>query len=70
MSTITAKVFKSGNSKALRLPSSLKVKAKAYTVTPTGTGFLLTDPAEEARRSKALKKLMSLKPLDYDLPRP
>ncbi len=29
MSTITAKVFKSGNSKALRLLSSLKVKAKA-----------------------------------------
>lgn len=70
MSTITAKVFESGNSKALRLPVSLKVRAKAFTVTPTGTGFLLTDPAEEARRSKALRKLMSLKPLDHDLPRP
>lgn len=57
MSPITAKVFKAGNSKALRLPSALKLTATSYEVTPTATGFLVTDPAAEVRRLKALKAL-------------
>lgn len=57
MSPITAKVFQAGNSKALRLPSALRITAKSYEVTPTATGFLVTDPAAEARRLKALKAL-------------
>ena len=57
MSIITAKVFKAGNSKALRLPSTLKLTSKSYDVTPTATGFLITDRAAEARRLKALKAL-------------
>ena len=58
MSTaITAKVFKAGNSKALRLPRGLDVKAKSYEVTPTATGFMITDPKAEARRLKALQAL-------------
>jgi antitoxin VapB len=57
MSTITAKVFKAGNSRALRLPASLKLKAKSYQVTPTATGFVATDPAVEAKRLKALRAL-------------
>ena len=57
MSTVTAKVFRSGNSKALRLPKALKVTAKSYEVTPTATGFIVTDPAAEARRLKALRAL-------------
>lgn len=54
MGPITAKVFKAGNSKALRPPRSLDVKAKAHEVTPTATGFTLTDPKAEARRLKAV----------------
>jgi virulence-associated protein VagC len=54
---ITAKVFKSGNSQALRLPRALKLKAKSYHITPTDGGFQATDPAAEARRLKALRKL-------------
>ncbi|MGH8019053.1 MAG: hypothetical protein ACREIA_12315 [Opitutaceae bacterium] len=57
MDSITAKVFRAGNSKALRLPRALKVKAKAYQVSPTATGFVATDPAAEARRAKALRAL-------------
>ena len=57
MSAITAKVFMAGNSQALRLPSSLHIKAKSYQVTPTATGFVATDPSAEARRLKALKAL-------------
>ena len=62
MTTITAKVFKAGNSKALRLPSGLKVRAKAYEVTPTDSGFMLTDPRAEARRLKALRALWGSAP--------
>lgn len=62
MSTITGKVFQAGNSKALRLPQGLKVKAKSYVLTPTATGFVATDPAAEARRLKALQALWGSAP--------
>jgi antitoxin VapB len=54
---MTAKVFKSGNSQALRLPRALKLKAKVFQLTQTDGGFVATDPAAEARRLKALRKL-------------
>ena len=60
--TITAKVFKAGNSKALRLHRGLDVKAKSYEVTPTATGFMITDPKAEARRLKALQALRGSAP--------
>lgn len=62
MSPIVAKVFQAGNSKALRLPRGLDVRAKSYEVTPTATGFVITDPAAEARRLKALKSLRGSAP--------
>ncbi|HKB57020.1 MAG TPA: hypothetical protein VKC51_05460 [Lacunisphaera sp.] len=70
MSTITAKIFQSGNSKALRLPRQLNVSAKAYELTPTPDGFLVTDPAARARRQRALKKLLRQPPLRAEWPRP
>ncbi len=70
MSAITAKVFKAGNSKALRLPRALDVKAKIYEVTPLPDGFMVTDPAAKARRLKALRKLRALRPMHDDWPRP
>jgi antitoxin VapB len=60
--TVTAKVFKAGNSKALRLPRGLDVKAKSYEVTPTATGFMVVDPKAEARRLKALQALWGSAP--------
>ena len=60
--TITAKVFKAGNSKALRLPRGLDVRAKSYEVTPTATGFMITDPKAEGRRLKALQALRGSAP--------
>lgn len=60
--TITAKVFKAGNSKALRLPRGLAVKAKSYEVTPTASGFIIVDPKAEARRLKALQALWGSAP--------
>jgi virulence-associated protein VagC len=65
MTPIIAKVFQAGNSKALRLPRSLKVKVKSYHITPSGAGgFIVTDPAAEARRLKALQALRGSAP-DY-----
>ncbi len=43
MSAITANVFRAGNSKALRLPCALDVKAKTYEITPTPDGFLMDE---------------------------
>lgn len=62
MGTITAKVFKAGNSKALRLPRELKITAKAYHLTPTASGFVAVDPALEAKRLKALQALWGSAP--------
>ncbi len=57
MSSLTAKVFKAGNSQALRLPKSLNVTASTLVITPTDGGFIVTDPAAAARRRRALRKL-------------
>jgi hypothetical protein len=70
MSVFSAKVFKAGNSQAGRLPSSLKIKAKAFVVTEMNGGLFLADPVELARRDRALKKLLSLPPLGHELERP
>lgn len=70
MSAITAKVFQAGNSKALRLPRSLAVKAKAYEVTPMPDGFMMVDPAAKARRLKALRKLRAFSPMNQEWVRP
>jgi virulence-associated protein VagC len=70
MSAITAKVFQAGNSKALRLPRSLDIKAKTYEVTPIPDGFMVVDPAAKARRLKALRKLRALAPIQEEWLRP
>lgn len=70
MAAITAKVFQAGNSKALRLPRSLAVKATTYEITPMPDGFMVVDPAAKARRLKALRKLQALTPLQEDWARP
>ena len=51
-----------GNSKALRLPRELKVKMKTYHITPVGSGFVVTNPAAEAKRLKALQALWGSAP--------
>jgi len=63
----TGKVFKSGNSAALRLPASLQVAVgKSYVLTPTPSGFVATDPSDLARRRKALAALYGSTP-DFPL---
>lgn len=54
----TGKVFKSGNSAALRLPAGLQVPVgKTFTLTPTASGFVASDPVDLAKRRKALAAL-------------
>lgn len=57
MSVITAKVFKSGNSQAIRLPKALRLRTKTVQIEKTQRGLLILDPKAEAKRVQALSKL-------------
>jgi antitoxin VapB len=67
MPTITAKVFKSGNSQAIRLPKAWRLSTRTVQIEKTGRGLLILDPAAEAKRVKALAKLYGSCP---DFPKP
>jgi hypothetical protein len=55
---LVAKVFKSGNSQAIRIPGGVALKAKSYLIEPNNRGGIdLIDAAVEARRLKALREL-------------
>jgi hypothetical protein len=52
------RVFKSGNSAALRLPAGLHVPVgRTFTLTPTASGFVASDPVDLAKRRKAMAAL-------------
>ena len=57
MSTVTAKVFTSGNSQAIRLPKALRLRTKTVQIEKTRRGLLILDPKAEAKRVLALSKL-------------
>ena len=57
MAATTARVFKSGNSQAVRLPKAFRLSAKTVQVEKTGGGLLIFDPRAEARRVRELGKL-------------
>jgi antitoxin VapB len=57
MPTITAKVFKSGNSQAIRLPKAWRFHTPTVQIEKTGRGLLVLDPKAEARRVRAFAKL-------------
>jgi virulence-associated protein VagC len=57
MLTITAKVFKSGNSQAVRLPKAWRMSTTTVQIEKTGRGLLILDPKAEAKRVKALARL-------------
>lgn len=50
MALIIAKVFKSGNSQAIRLPRPLRVRTKTVQIEQTARGLLILDPKAEVRR--------------------
>ena len=52
-----AKVFKSGNSQAIRLPRAFRLKSAVVTLEKTPQGLLVRDDDETARRSKLFAKL-------------
>ena len=67
VSTPMGKVFKSGNSAALRLPAGLGVPiGKTFVLTPTPSGFVATNPDDLARRRKGLAALYGSTP-DFPL---
>lgn len=62
MPTFTAKVFRSGNSQAVRLPKAWRLSTPTVQIEKTGRGLLLLDPKAEAKRVKALAKLYGSAP--------
>ena len=57
MRTITARVFTSGNSQALRLSKAFRIRGRTMEMSTIPGGFMAVDPAEIARRRRALKRL-------------
>ena len=57
MTTATAKVFRSGNSQALRLPKAFRLSADTVTLVKTPDGFVARDEKAQARRLKAFAAL-------------
>ena len=57
MQTIIARVFKSGNSQAIRLPKAWRLATTTVQIEKTGRGMIILDPKAEAKRLKALARL-------------
>ena len=53
----TAKVFKSGNSQALRLPKAFRLSSGTVQLTKRPDGFLVRDEKAHARRLRAFMAL-------------
>jgi len=57
MPIVTTKVFKSGNSQAIRLPKAWRLSAGTVQIEKSGRGLVILDPKAEVKRVKALAKL-------------
>ena len=57
MSVVTAKVFQSGNSQALRLPKSFRLKSATVKLVKTSDGFTVHDDEAHGGRVKAFAAL-------------
>ena len=57
MKTAIAKVFKSGNSQAVRLPKAFRLSSKTVKLTKTSDGFSVKDEAASSRRARAFAAL-------------
>jgi antitoxin VapB len=57
MATVTAKVFKAGNSQAIRLPKAFRLTTETVQIEKTSKGLLILDPKAEAKRLKSLRRL-------------
>ena len=68
MKTATAKVFRSGNSQALRLPKAFRLGSKTVRLFKTPDGFSVTDEGAHRRRIKAFAALAGSCPEFPDLP--
>ena len=57
MSAVTAKVLRSGNSQALRLPKAFRLKSTTVKLVKTTDGFYVHDELGQANRLKAFMAL-------------
>jgi len=68
MTTATAKVFKSGNSQALRLPKAFRLSSRTVKLVKTADGFAVKDESASARRTKAFAALAGSCPKFPEVP--
>jgi antitoxin VapB len=57
MPIVTAKVFKAGNSQAIRLPKAFRLTTETVQIEKTARGLLILDPRVEAKRLRSLRRL-------------
>jgi antitoxin VapB len=57
MKPATAKIFKSGNSQALRLPKAFRISSETVQLIKTPDGFIARDEKAHSRRLKAFAAL-------------
>jgi antitoxin VapB len=57
MTIATAKVFKSGNSQAVRLPKAFRITSATVRLTKTPDGFVAQDEKAHSRRLRAFSAL-------------
>lgn len=57
MMTVTAKVFRSGNSQAVRLPKAFRLSADTVTLVKMPDGFVARDEKAHTRRQRAFAAL-------------
>jgi antitoxin VapB len=57
MTTASAKVFKSGNSQALRLPKAFRIASDSVTLIKSADGFIVKDEKAHAHRTRAFAAL-------------
>jgi len=57
MTTATAKVFKSGNSQAVRIPKAFRISSDTVKLVKMPDGFFVRDERAHARRLKAFAAL-------------
>lgn len=68
MTAVLAKIFKSGNSQALRLPKAFRLKSGTVKLERTEQGILIRDEGEDRRRARAFARLAGSCPTLKDVP--
>ena len=65
---MTTKVFKNGNSQAIRIPKSFQLQTDTVTITRTPDGLLIRDESAQQQKLARFRKLCGSCPNFPDIP--